>query len=239
MKRREEPVLHGTALGRALTARAVLFDMDGVLTLNGPFHGQAWQRFARERLALTLTENDPRIHGGRTEEILTALTGRVPDAEAIRACEIAKEGYYRSLARGNLRPVPGLIPYLDLLAERGVPCALVTSADVVNVAFVLSELGLTGRFPIKVSAEDVRRGKPDPEPYLLAAARIGVDPACCLVHEDAPSGIRSAINAGCAVVAVTTTFPAELLQAAGAELHVPDFAAWLALSETHRSGLRT
>ena len=234
MKRAGEVSFDDGALVRALTARAVLFDMDGVLTLNGPFHGRAWQCFAREQLALNLAENDPRIHGGRTEEILLALTGRVPDAEAVHACETVKEGYYRSLARGNLRPVAGLIPYLDMLAERDVPSALVTSADVINVAFVLDEIGITDRFLIKVGAEDVRRGKPDPEPYLLAAARIGVDPACCLVHEDAPAGIKSALAAGCAVVALTTTFPPELLEGAGAELYVPDFAAWLTLIQAHR-----
>jgi HAD superfamily hydrolase (TIGR01509 family) len=238
MERLGGAISHDSSLGRALRARAVLFDMDGVLTVNGPFHGRAWQHFAREQLALTLTENDQRIHGGRTEEILTALTGTVPDAEAIRACEIVKEGHYRSLARGNLRPVAGLIPYLAMLAERNVPCALVTSADVINIAFVLGEIGLTDRFLIMVTAEDVRRGKPDPEPYLLAAVRVGVDPAYCLVHEDAPAGIRSAVAAGSAVVALTTTFPAELLEAAGAELHVPDFAAWLALIHAHESGSR-
>jgi HAD superfamily hydrolase (TIGR01509 family) len=221
--------VRNTPARRAFAAGAVLFDMDGVLTLNSHFHGQAWQRFARENLALDLAASDPRLHGGRNAEILAALTSRVPDAEVVRACGTTKERYYRDLARGNLRPVPGLLAYLDWLAGRAVPCALVTSADAVNVAFVLSELGLPDRFLIKIGAEDVRCGKPDPEPYLLAATRLGVDPKYCLVHEDAPSGVRSAVAAGCAVVALTTTFPGALLAAEGAESQVPDFTALMVL----------
>ena len=67
--------IRSTAAGQALAARALLFDMDGVLTLNGHFHGQAWQRFAREHLALDVTPDDPRLHGGRNAEIVAALTG--------------------------------------------------------------------------------------------------------------------------------------------------------------------
>lgn len=201
--------------------------MDGVLTMNGHFHIQAWQRFARETLNLDL-DDDPRVHGGRNVDILLALTGQMPDPEALLACEAAKEGYYRELARGKLRPVCGLHAYLDWLSKSEIPCALVTSADVRNTAFVLEELGLTERFAVKIGAEDVRRGKPDPEPYILAAARVGVDPALCVVHEDAPSGVQSALAAGCTVIALTTTFASPVLEAAGAQLCIPDFAAWLA-----------
>lgn len=153
----------------------------------------------------------------------------MPDREAIRNCESAKEGYYRDLARGNLRPVPGLYAYLDWLAARAVPVALVTSADASNIDFVLGELGLADRFAITVGAADVRQGKPHPEPYLIAAARLSVDPAFCIVHEDAPSGVRSAVAAGCAVVALTTTLTGPVLMEAGAELCLPDFMAWMTM----------
>lgn len=210
------------------SAKAVLFDMDGVLTINGHLHVQAWQRFAWENLALEVAEDDPRIHGGRNEDILVALTGQPATPDVLHACQTTKEGHYRNLARGRLHPVPGLHRYLDWLAGRGIPCALVTSADSVNLAFVLGELGLAERFSIKIAAEDVQRGKPDPEPYLLAAARIGVDPALCLVHEDAPAGVRSALAAGCSVVALSTTLSAPVLMAAGARVCMPDFTAWMA-----------
>ncbi len=212
----------------AFAAKGVLFDMDGVLTINGHLHAHAWRRFAWENLALAVAEDDPRIHGGRNEDILVALTGQAANPDALRACHTIKERYYRDLARGHLHPVPGLHAYLDWLARHGVLCALVTSADRVNLNFVLRELGLMDRFSIKISAEDVQRGKPDPEPYRLAAARIGVDPRLCLVHEDAPAGVRYALAAGCTVVALSTALTAPVLLTAGAQVCLPDFTAWMA-----------
>lgn len=184
--------------------------MDGVLTLNSHFHAQAWQRFAREQLALDLDGKDPRVHGGRNVEILTALTGSRPSETALRACEDQKERYYRDLAKGNLRPVPGVLDYLDRLDALAIPYALVTSADRKNMTFVLSELQLGGRFTRRVSAEDIAHGKPHPEPFLKAASYIGVPPNRCIVHEDAPSGVRAGAAAGCFVAALTTTVDAEI-----------------------------
>jgi HAD superfamily hydrolase (TIGR01509 family) len=218
--------------GRVEGVQAVLFDMDGVVTLNSPsFHIRAWERIARERLALDIAMDDQRFHGGRNIDILTTLMGRTPDPDDLRVIDIAKEEYYRELARSNLSPVPGLEIYLEKLRDRALPCALVTSADVQNIDFVLTELGLDEYFPIRVCATDVTRGKPDPEPYLVAAQRLGISPSHCLVHEDAPSGVRSGVSAGCTVVALTTTTSAIVLEGAGAHFTVPDFVTWLELSE--------
>ena len=215
--------------GRSGAAHAVLFDMDGVLTLNSPFHASAWRSFAREHLSIELDENDLRIYGGRNVEILTALIGKTPEGAALAAFEKAKEEHYRELARGHLSPMPGLIDYLDRLYTNNVPCALVTGADTVNIDFVLGELGLRDRFPVCIGAADVKHGKPDPEAYLLAATRLSIDPRHCLIHEDAPAGVLSGVSAGCAVVAHTTTVPAAALEAAGAAICVADFIAWMTL----------
>jgi HAD superfamily hydrolase (TIGR01509 family) len=207
---------------------AVLFDMDGVLALNSHFHTQAWQRYAAEHLGIAIGDDDARIHGGRNADILAALTGRQPGAAEVEACDRLKEGTYRRLARGAIRPVPGLMAYLDHLAAHRVPCAVVTSAGVENADFVLAELGIAARFAARVTAEDVRHGKPHPEPYQQGARRLGIDPAACLVHEDAPAGVRSAIAAGCQVVALTTTVAPAVLRQAGAARLVADFDEWLA-----------
>ncbi|MFC6660652.1 HAD family hydrolase [Deinococcus multiflagellatus] len=208
----------------------VLFDMDGVLTLNNHFHRQAWQEVAREVLGLHLTEHDldTKVDGGRNPEIIERLIGTVPDEALSRRVHDTKEGRYRALAAGALREVQGLGAYLDALEARRIPFALVTSADAVNVAFGMEALGLGHRFAVRVLGEDVTRGKPHPEPFLLGAARLGLDPTQCLAHEDAVNGVRSAAGAGCRVVALTTTAPAEALRAAGAALTVPDFTGWAA-----------
>jgi HAD superfamily hydrolase (TIGR01509 family) len=203
----------------------VLFDMDGVLTANNLFHRQAWQEVALEVLGLTLTEHDldTKVDGGRNPEIIERLTGSYPDDALALRFHDAKEGRYRQLAAGALTEVAGLSAYLDALEGRGIPFALVTSADAVNVAFGMEALGFGPRFGPRVLGEDVTRGKPHPEPFLLGAARLGLDAADCVAHEDAVNGVLSAAGAGCTVVALTTTAPAEALVRAGAALTVPDF----------------
>lgn len=206
----------------------VLFDMDGVLTANNTFHRQAWQEVAATVLGLSLSDHDldTKVDGGRNPEIIERLTGEYPDAELLKRFHGAKEGRYRELAHGALQEVAGLSAYLDALEERGIPYALVTSADRTNVEFGMQALGLGHRFGPRVLGEDVTRGKPHPEPFLLGAQRLGVAPTLCLAHEDAVNGVLSASGAGCRVVALTTTAPASRLQAAGAALTVPDFTAW-------------
>ncbi len=214
----------------------VLFDMDGVLTANNAFHHAAWRALAAERLGLALTTEDLelKVDGGRTPEILARLLGFAPDPDEALAFHEAKEARYRDLARGHLREVPGLVAYLHALAARGIPVALVTSGDRVNVQFVLEALDLTDHFTRRVMGEDVTRGKPDPEPFQRGAALLGLEPGRCVAHEDAVNGVRSAAGAGCTVVALTTTMPGEALLAAGAALALPDFRAWLAMLEGGR-----
>ncbi|THF86834.1 HAD family phosphatase [Deinococcus sp. KSM4-11] len=208
----------------------VLFDMDGVLTANNHHHRQAWAETARSVLNLHLTEEDldTKVDGGRNPEIIERLVGHAPDADLAGRFDDAKENRYRELAAGALTEVAGLSAYLDALEARGIPFSLVTSAGLVNVAFGMEQLGFGHRFVTRVTGEDVTRGKPHPEPFLLGAARLGLNAADCLAHEDAVNGVRSAAGAGCRVVALTTTAPAPALLDAGASLAVPDFSDWAA-----------
>ena len=210
------------------TPAGVLFDMDGVLTSNNVFHRQAWKEVALSHMNLSLTEHDldTKVDGGRNPEIMQRLTGRPPTPEEAQRFHTAKEQRYRELALGALREVDGLSAYLDALAERGIPYALVTSADQVNVEFGLEALGLADRFPLKIMGEDVTHGKPHPEPFLRGAALLNLDAADCLAHEDAVNGVKSASAAGCTVIALGTTMPEAALIAAGAARVVPDFREW-------------
>ncbi|WP_027481429.1 HAD family hydrolase [Deinococcus pimensis] len=210
--------------------RGVLFDMDGVLTDNNAHHRQAWREIARDLLGLDLTDHDldTKVDGGRNPEIQARLTGREPTPEEARALHDAKERRYRDLAFGNLREIAGLGAYLDELDARGVPYALVTSADTENVEFGLEALGLHDRFVNRVLGSDVTRGKPHPEPFERGARLLGLEGRDCLAHEDAVAGVRSAAAAGCTVCALSTTQTPEALLAAGARWTVPDFTTWLA-----------
>ncbi|WP_424951338.1 HAD family hydrolase [Deinococcus sp.] len=208
--------------------KAVLFDMDGVLTDNNHFHRQAWKELAGELLGLNLSEDDlnHKVDGGRNPEIIERLTGSVPGRELAETFEQAKEGRYRELALGNLRAVAGLQEYLDGLKARRIPAVIVTSAGRINAEFGLEALGIAPYFAGMVLGEHVERGKPDPQPYQMGAALLGLTGADCLAHEDAVNGVRSAAGAGCRVVALTTTQRAETLLAAGAARAEADFTGW-------------
>ena len=208
--------------------RAVLFDMDGVLTANNHFHRQAWKELALELLGLDLSEHDldTKVDGGRNPEIIERLTGVAPPAELAARFHDAKEGRYRDLARGQLQPVAGLSDYLAGLRGLGIPAVIVTSSDHVNTDFALGALEVAHFFAGRITGDSVTRGKPDPQPYVMGAELLKLDPRDCLAHEDAVNGVRSAAGAGCRVVALSTTQKAEVLLAAGAARVEPDFTLW-------------
>ena len=128
--------------------------------------------------------------------------------------------------------MPGVVEFVRALAVAGVPRALATSAVADSAARILEGLGLAGAFTVQVTAGHVRRGKPDPEVYLTAAARLGVLPAACVVFEDAVVGVEAARRAGMAVVGLTTAHADAELREAGAAWTAPDFTGlvWAALA---------
>jgi sugar-phosphatase len=121
-----------------------------------------------------------------------------------------------------VEPVPGAVALAGELRRRAVRAAVVTSAGRSWAGRLLGGV-LRIAVDVLVTAEDVRRGKPEPEGYLLACRRLGVEPGECAALEDSPSGIRALAAAGVGrVVGVTTTSSADVLRAAGADVTVPD-----------------
>lgn len=208
------------------TIRAVLFDLDGTLVDNMPFHIEAWIECARS-LGRTITAAEVMrdFAGRRNEEILPALLGRPLSAAEIATIADAKEARYRELFGPHVAPVRGTVALLDELAAHGVVVGIASAAPKPNRDFVLDRLGLRERFRVVVGAEEVTRGKPAPDLFLLGASRLGVDPRAVLVFEDAHLGVTAAVAAGMFACGVTTGEPAEVLTAAGAMATAPDLAA--------------
>jgi HAD superfamily hydrolase (TIGR01509 family) len=108
--------------------------------------------------------------------------------------------------------------FLDLLAKAQIPIAICSGALRPEIELILEEAGLRGRFDVIVSAEDVHRGKPDPEGFMLALQRLNdvwpdaIAPACCIVVEDSHWGLKAARAAGMRTVAVTNTYEAAQLK---------------------------
>jgi beta-phosphoglucomutase len=126
--------------------------------------------------------------------------------------------------------VPGIAPLLHDLWGRGYQLGLVTGSAGSVVDESLSPTGLAELFAAIVTGDEVSQGKPNPEPYQIAANRLGVSPFDCLAVENAPLGIRSAKAAGMGCVAIETTLPAARLLAADADRVFPDAAdlrTWL------------
>jgi beta-phosphoglucomutase len=187
--------------------RAVIFDIDGTIVDNMHLHAEAFAVFAERHGLPPLTKEDrARLDGRRNSEIFPILFKRDVSRDEWQAYEHEKEGLYRELSRGRLAPMKGLGTLIARLKAEGIPVALATSAPKPNVLHTLAELGLAQEFPIIVRGDEVAHGKPAPDVFLEAARRIGVDPADCLVFEDAPMGIEAAQAAGMRVVALTTSF---------------------------------
>jgi sugar-phosphatase len=195
-------------------AEALLFDNDGTLVSSLESVDRCWTKWAHE---YGITAEDfarVELHGRTAAEIAADLlpAGLVPEAVArIETLEVED-------VAGSVVALPGTLALLaQLPPERW---AVVTSATRRLAEARLDEVGITSK--TTVAADDVTRGKPDPEPYLLAARHLGVEPARCVVFEDAPAGLASGRTAGMRTVALTTTHRADELVA---DAVVPDLSA--------------
>jgi beta-phosphoglucomutase family hydrolase len=192
--------------------RGAIFDWDGVIINSAAQHEVSWNRLAKE-CGKTLPENHfKRGFGMKNEVIIPELLRWTTVPTEIRLLSLRKEAIYREVVREQgIAAITGVEPWLRTLRDEGIPCAIASSTHRENIMTTLDVLGLGGFFADIVTAEDVKRGKPDPEVFLTAAQRIGIEPACAIVFEDALVGITAAQAAGMRVVAVATTEPHDKL----------------------------
>lgn len=180
------------------TFDAVLFDMDGTLLDSLPAVVRCWLRWAGEFGVPPQTLWGTTMHGRPAAEIVADL---VPAARIERA--------YARIVELEVSDTEGCVPLpgaLAALAAAGGRAAIVTSCSAPLAGARLSAAAIPPP-TVVVTADDVTHGKPHPEPFVKAAALLGVDPARCLVVEDAPAGLAAGAAAGCATLALTTTHP--------------------------------
>jgi mannitol-1-/sugar-/sorbitol-6-phosphatase len=202
-----------------IPAEALLFDNDGTLVSSLESVHRCWTRWAEE-FGITAEEfARVELHGRPAVEIAADL---LPADIVPQALSRIEQLEVEDVPNGGVHLLPGTRAFLDALpADRW---AVVTSATRRLAEARLEAVGILPK--TLVAADDVTRGKPDPEPYLLAARELGVDPARCVVFEDAPAGLRAGRAAGMTTVALTTTHQAHELDA---DLVVENLSALSAL----------
>ncbi len=186
--------------------RAVIWDVDGTLIDSGALHFETWVT-ALEREQITVThEQFQSTFGQRNDAVLRVFLGPdLMDEESIRISN-AKEELYRDLVRQRgIEPLPGVRHWLQTLKDRGWRQAIASSAPHANLDVIVEAMGVAEYFDAIVSADEVAIGKPDPAIFLLAAQRLGADPAHCVVVEDAHVGIEGAQRAGMHTVGVLSS----------------------------------
>jgi len=194
---------------RSLSCKAILFDLDGVLVNSAELVERTWRVWAA-RHQLDAEKVIAVAHGRRTIETVRIVAPHLSVDTEVAALEssemITSEGVYE---------IPGARELLEMLpSERW---AVVTSGIRAVAEFRIRLTGLP--MPsVMICAEDLSRGKPDPEGYLSAAIRLGRLPKDCVVIEDAPAGVEAAHSAGMRVIAIAATYPAEQLRAADLEV---------------------
>lgn len=202
-----------------LHVKAILFDLDGVLFNTEPLHRKAW------------IETMGSLGHAIDDEFLMPWTG-IPCIDLAtyfennlspsrdRALYHRQKGeMFRSIVQTELEAF-GSVPALIRELAETIECGFVTSNDRIDADLMLEVAGYSRLLPIGVTYDDVERHKPDPEPYSVAASRLGVAPADCIVVEDSPSGVTSAKRAGMTVAGVTTSFGEDDL--VGADVVHPD-----------------
>ncbi|WP_267243336.1 HAD family hydrolase [Streptomyces sp. PR69] len=182
---------------------AVIFDLDGTLVDSEPNYYEAGRRVLAEHGAGGFSwEQHTRFIGIGTRETLAALRAERGIDASVEQLLAAKNRHYLALAAASTEVFPQMRALVERLSAESVPMAVASGSSRAAIEAVLAGTGLDAYLPVAVSAEEVARGKPAPDVFLRAAARLGAAPADCVVLEDAPAGAAAAYAAGMRCIAV-------------------------------------
>ena len=182
--------------------RAVVFDLDGLMVNTEEVFHLTGHELLRRRGKVATQELFNAMMGRRAREAFAAMIEMAELTDTIDDLQDESESIFDGLLETKLRTMPGLLELLDHLETRSMPKGVATSSDRVYMERMLGHFDLLHRFPMRLTAEDVTHGKPNPEIYLKAAQRIGVQPHEMLVLEDSHNGTKAAAAAGAHIISV-------------------------------------
>src|ERR1022692_1344511 len=199
------PLIAPARSGRR-TLQAILFDMDGLLVDSEPLWFEVESEIMTQLGGQWNPADQRALMGGSLDRTVDYLLARA--TRAVPRAEVGRwlfDGLTALLRERGVPVMPGARELLAEVTRAGLPNALVTSSERQIMEAVIPKIGMN--FGATVCAEDVRDAKPAPEPYLRAAALLGVQPECCVALEDSPNGVAAAEAARCTVIAVPSLIP--------------------------------
>ena len=189
---------------------AVIFDLDGTLINNNSYHIEAWKVFYNKiGKQFSKEEYTKNINGRINRDIFNYIFNTALSAELIEEYSNEKEALYRKLYKPHIKPINGLIDFLEELEKEKIPKAIATSGLTPNINFMFEHVPIKKYYADVIDASQISKGKPHPEIFLKAAAAVKANPENCVAFEDSVAGIRSAKAAGMKVIALTTTHTAQ------------------------------
>lgn len=189
---------------------AIIFDLDGTLIDNNSYHIEAWKIFY-EKIGKSYSEEEylKNINGRINKDIFNYIFNRVLPEEELKQYDFEKEKMYRQLYSTDIKPIKGLLDFLEETQLSGIKMAIATSGQWPNINFMFENIPIRKYFDAVIDASQIIKGKPNPEIFLKAAIALNADPTKCLAFEDSIAGIRSAKDAGMKVIGLATTHTKE------------------------------
>jgi beta-phosphoglucomutase len=194
--------------------KAFIFDLNGTMIDDMPYHSAAWFSILNDDLHANLTREEVnRQMYGKNEELLDRIFGKGRfTKEEMADISTKKEQSYQTAFRPYLQLIAGLPALLKKAKDHNILMAIGSAAIPFNIDFVLDNLHIRHYFQAIVSADDVTVSKPDPETFMKAARMLGVSPETCIVFEDAPKGVEASLRAGMSSIVLTTMHEKEEFQ---------------------------
>jgi beta-phosphoglucomutase len=204
---------------------SAIFDMDGTLIDNTPFHFKAWQQLFKKRGLPELSREIylSEISGVPILNTLKKYFGEDLDEAELKALAKEKQQLYEIAFLPYLRPINGLENFLAELKDAGVKIALATSSNMDDVDFIFETIPIRQYFDVVITGSMVSQAKPSPQIFLKAAEQLNTRPEKCVVFEDSISGLKAGNNAGMRVVGITTAHPIPIISKL-ANLAINDYA---------------
>ena len=194
--------------------KAVIWDMDGVIANTAQYHFQGWQIVLRRRGSDYTKEDYWRNTGKRSDAIIKNIMGEgIPPDEIVTIIK-EKDETFQKLMENGIKSFPGVTTLIQSLKAHQFKLAIASSAPMENILMVTRSLKIDDSFDAIISGWEVTKGKPDPQTFLLAAERLGIETKNCVVIEDAISGVTASKRARMRCVAVTNTTSREELKEA-------------------------